>query len=437
MIQPSVAEKTIGLSTFFTKQSGIGGVLRELPEDFVVEELSKTFPEQSNGRFLIARVTAKNWETNDLIREFANKLHISKKRISFAGTKDKRAVTSQLISFYKITADQINEISIPDVTCSVQCKTNKHLSIGDLVGNSFSVVIRNVSSNSTQEDIEKIVSPLQALNGFPNFFGVQRFGGIRPITHKVGRAMVSADFEKAVMIYLSETSEFEGEDATLARQQLADTRDFKEGFHSFPKRLRFEKILMQHLIEQPDDYAGALQRLPGNLLTMFVYAFQSYLFNRMLSDRIQNKIPLNEAIIGDIILPITRSGVSIDPILVSSINVKKVNQQIKKGKAAVSCVIPGSETTFAKGKMGDIQKNVIKDDGVDIRDFIIPEIPAASSYGTHRPIVSTMNDFSFSLSEDDRHPHQKKVSLSFSLLKGSYATSLLREIMKLEDITKY
>lgn len=437
MFSPSAVERSMGLTTFYTKNPGIGGILRYIPEDFVVTELSETFPNDPKGRFLLVQVIARNWETNELIHEFAKKLHISKKRISFAGTKDKRAVTSQLICFYRINAEQIQTISIPDVTCDVLHNTSRRVNIGDLKGNHFHIVIRNIDPAVSKEKVNKIINKLRLLSGFPNFFGIQRFGGIRPITHKVGQAMINADFKKAVMIYLTETSDFEGEDATIARKQLAQTMNFKQGFHQYPQRLRFEKILMQHLEKKPDDYVGALERLPGNLLTMFVYAYQSYLFNRMVSQRIDQNVPLNQAVLGDSILPVTKDCISMDPIVVKEINIAKVNDQINKGKAVINCVVPGSETTYAEGIMGDIQQSIINEEHVDIRDFIIPEIPMASSYGTYRPILSPLTDLSFSFDKDEFHSSHQKLSLSFSLRKGSYATSLLREVMKLTDVTKY
>jgi len=134
---------------------------------------------------------------------------------------------------------------------------------------------------------------------------------------------------------------------------------------------------------------------------------------------------------------VTHDGVEINPILVSDQNIDKVNQQINKGKALTACIVPGSDSTYAQGKMGRIQQKIIKEEQVDIRDFIIPEIPAASSYGTYRSLLSRISNLSASIGKDDFHHNHQKVTLSFSLLKGSYATSFLREIMKLEDITKY
>ncbi len=92
-------EKNIGIKTFFTPYKGIGGKLRSIPEDFIVKEVSNYPSKKENGRFTIADVTAINWETNLLVRELSNQLHISRQRIGFAGTKDKRAKTTQVMSF--------------------------------------------------------------------------------------------------------------------------------------------------------------------------------------------------------------------------------------------------------------------------------------------------------------------------------------------------
>ena len=106
------AEKNIGIKTFLTPFNGIGGKLRTQPEDFIVKELSNYPTKTENGKYLIATVTSKNWETNILIKELANSLYISRQRIGFAGTKDKRAKTTQLMSFYDVSQENLLKIRI-------------------------------------------------------------------------------------------------------------------------------------------------------------------------------------------------------------------------------------------------------------------------------------------------------------------------------------
>ena len=109
------AERIVGIETFFTPFEGLGGKLRSQPEDFIVTEISNYPKKSETGKFLIADVTTKNWETNLFVRELSNKLHISRQRINFAGTKDKRAVTTRVISIYKVTSDQVSNINIKNV----------------------------------------------------------------------------------------------------------------------------------------------------------------------------------------------------------------------------------------------------------------------------------------------------------------------------------
>ncbi len=87
--------------------------------------------------------------------------------------------------------------------------------------------------------------------------------------------------------------------------------------------------------------------------------------------------------------------------------------------------------------MGEIEHKVIDSEKFDARDFIIPEISFISSSGSRRPIVGFVQDFDFNLIKDDINPEKKALFLKFQLQKGSYATSLLREFMKADDIRNY
>jgi tRNA pseudouridine13 synthase len=430
-------EAAIGLETFFTKDEGIKGQLRTFPEDFVVVELAKDFPRNSEGQVTYAKVTSVNWETNHLINELSKQLHISRKRIMFAGTKDKRAKTTQILSFYRIKPEKVHQISLKDVEISDIFVSNRMLKLGDLKGNHFEITIRNLSETITTKQVDSLFSPIQVSGGFPNYFGIQRFGIIRPITHLVGKYMVLGDFKQAVMTYLTDVSPYEDEVATQVRTELRKTMDMKKAFHEFPDQLQFEKALAQHLTQDPDDYIGALKVLPRNLLTMFVYAYQSALFNKMLSHRIKQGIPLHQAIPGDVVLPVENDEITDREIPVADDNLLTVNKQLLKGRGFVSSVLVGSDTTCGKGVMGEIEQKVIETENVDQRDFIIPELPVASSYGARRALLSPVSNWSYDILEDEAYNGNKKLAVCFDLRKGCYATSFLREIMKTDDIRNY
>lgn len=430
-------EKSVGLETFFTKQSGIKGKLRTQAEDFIVEELFQKPPLDEEGSFTIATVTSKNWETNQLIRSLSKSLQISRNRIHFAGTKDKRSVSTQLFSFYRIKPERIQQIQLKNVTISNIYPSNKKLYIGDLKGNHFSITIRNIPKKINEKSMYELLQPINKIQGFPNFFGIQRFGIIRPITHLVGKYLMQADFEKAVMTYLTFLDDHEDLESYQARKQLLETNDFKKAFHDFPNHLIYEKSMLNILQVDPNDFIGAIKELPKNLITMFVYAYQSYLFNRILCERIRRNLPIDAAILGDVILPMKNGNPIDEPIAVSSINVDKVNRQIKREKAVVSSILLGRDSVLSKGEMGEIERKIIADENVDKRDFIIPDIPLASSFGTRRGLFAPLQNLSYQIIDDTLYADKKAVQIQFDLKKGCYATSFLREIMKTDDIRNY
>lgn len=430
-------EKNIGIETFFTPCKGIGGKLRTIPEDFVVQEVSNYPPKKEKGKFTIADVTVTNWETNHLVRDMSNWLRISRQRISFAGTKDKRAKTTRLMSFYNISEEALSKVKLKDVEIENIYLSDRPVKIGNLVGNRFEITVRDINKKIKSDSIKDVTSIIDGYGGFPNFYGIQRFGIVRPITHIVGKHIVKDDFEKAVMSYVANPIAGEDEQSYGLRKQLEKTHDFAEALKSYPNKLNFEKAMLNKLVVNQKDFVGALKELPKNLLTMFVYAYQSYLFNRILSERIGKKIPLNKAIVGDIVLPVRKGIINQEYIKVQESNLEKVNAQISKGNAAISGILIGSDSVFSDGEMGEIEHKIIESEKIDSRDFIIPDMPHISSAGSRHPILASVKDLSFKLIDDGLNENKKALILNFELQKGCYATSLLREFMKTDDITNY
>jgi tRNA pseudouridine13 synthase len=316
-------------------------------------------------------------------------------------------------------------------------RSNKAVKVGNLIGNNFEIIIRNINQKVKTTDFKKIYSYLIKSGGFPNFYGVQRFGIIRPITHVVGRYIVKDDFENAVMTYIANPIKGEEDDSYYLRKKLQETKDFASALKYYPDKLNFEKAILNKLVIDPNDFIGALKELPKNLLTMFINGYQSYLFNQVLSKRIERKLPLNQAVIGDIILPIRKGIIERKGILVNERNIEKVNKQIQKSKAVISGVLFGSESVIAKGEMGEIENKIIEKEKINPKDFIIPDIPYISSSGSRRSLTGFIGDFDYKLYKDELNAGKKALFLKFELKKGCYATSLLREFMKVDDIRSY
>lgn len=425
-------ERDIGLEVFFTETPGTGGTLKRAPEDFIVDEISRPPPEDSSGRFTIAKVTSENWETNRLVRQMAQYLGISRNRISFAGTKDKRAVTSQLMCF-EAPLEAVAGISMHQVRVEGAYRSRRKITIGDLVGNSFRLKVRDcsLSGQSLDDAVSLTDSAMQAVGGFPNFFGVQRFGSLRPITHIVGRLIVKGELEAACLAYAANPVEHESPEARGARQYLQETRDYAGALKMLPRQLMFERIVVGHLAQFPGDYAGAIKSLPRNLQMMFVHAYQAYLFNRILSERIRRDIPLDSPVVGDVVLPTDKDGLPDHDkhVPVTGQNLDLVAAQLRNGRASASAVLFGSDSVLAEGEPGEIERAVIDGEGVLRQDFVVPQVPECSSRGSRREVVARYWDLRHEATGD-------VLDVSFSLGKGCYATCLLREVMKVDMIER-
>ncbi|MDY0224966.1 MAG: tRNA pseudouridine(13) synthase TruD [Candidatus Methanomethylophilaceae archaeon] len=426
------AEADIGMLYYMSGADGTGGRLKTEPEDFVVTEISDHPEPKENGKYVIAEVTTRNWETNRLVRLMSRSLGVSREKIGFAGTKDKRAITTQLMSF-EVPLEQMDKINLKDIEIKNAYLGRRSIQIGDLIGNVFNIHVKEC--DKSQEEIpailEDVLKDIKKIGGFPNYFGVQRFGVIRPITHRVGELIVRGDLEGAVRSYLSYPSDFEEEEVRNARNELATRNDWSELVKIMPEQLSFEKMMVYHLIDNPDDWAGAIDQLPKNLQMMFVHAYQSYLFNKMLSERMKRGLPLDLPIAGDIVIPLDANKIPLheNPIIATDKNIDLVTRQVRAGRAFVTITLFGSDSVLAEGEMGDIEKKIIEEEKIKGEDFIVPGLTHCSSKGSRREIVCPIKDISYQM-EDEGY------SISFSLPKGNYATCLMREFMK-SDMNRY
>jgi len=415
----------VGLECFFTDAPGVGGKLKKYPEDFRVKEEIDLFDE-SEGDYSIAKVWSRNWETNRLIKRLSKELNIAREKIDFCGTKDKRAITTQWMSF-KCDPEKLNDLSMKDVEIQEIFTSHRSLTMGAHKRNKFEILIRDlaVEPEVAIDRANEIGKKIKDEGGFPNWFGVQRFGTLRPITHIVGKKILKGDFEGAVKTYVASPKKGEGRSCYEAREFLEDGWNIEEALKIYPQVLTFERDILKYLSKNPGDFVSALKTLPHNLLMMFVHAYQSYLFNRMVSLRLKRDLPLNDALLDDVILPADSDGLpnKDTQVKVRKRNLSKASDMVRKGKAFVSAPLYGHKSELSEGEQGDIERKIIEEEDIEKEDFIIPEISSISSTGTRRNVFAPVKEFEWKL-------QGKALRLDFSLNKGSYATTLLREFMK-------
>jgi len=436
---PHSLERSLGISWYATDTPGIGGYLRREPEDFVVEE-EPPGPWGEAGPYLVLRLTKRNWEQQRLVKELARALGISHRRISWAGTKDRRAVTTQYIAIHGMEAAALERVTLPDVRLEVAGRSDRPIALGDLTGNRFRIRIRDCDPDELAGRVEEVAraarsgvphpgSPGAGLppsvipkGGFPNYVGIQRFGVIRPVTHLVGERILRGDLEGAVLTYLGASFPAEPADVRGAREGFMAGHDVKEALRRFPVHLTFERAMLHHLDGHPGDYAGALRALPPRLLSMFVSAFQSFLFNTLLSRRCARGTPLREPAPGDRLI---FSGGKEDRVTPE--NLQAAALQVRRGRAEIGIFVPGSGLSGGSAGQEDPAVSLLRELGISPGDFASASKLVSAAYsGVTRP-VALATDIGSRLEGRD-------LLLGFFLGPGQYATTVCREFMKADPL---
>jgi tRNA pseudouridine13 synthase len=449
-------DRQLGIEVYATKTEGVGGVIRESAEDFVVEEVlvddSKATIESSPDkqvlgaspsprRYLLCVLVKRNWDTFIALKNIAKQLNLSQGQIHIAGIKDAKAVTAQHITLEDCLIEDVAKVNVKDIRLRPVGYVHEKLSSYYLLGNHFTIRVKaiNHSESTVEKRVAEVAEAVDAVGGIPNFFGHQRFGTTRPITHLVGKAILEGAFEEAAMLFLAEPSVYEHPESRNARTELRSTRDFKQGLQDFPRQLRFERLMLRHLVDNPVDFVGAFMRLPVKLQALFVHAYQSHLFNRFLSERVKSGFSLDRAEAGDYVVNVERSGLPMVNAakVATEETVSEVNERVKSGKMQVALPLIGIKQKPSQGAIGEIERRILEEEGIRTESFRANEISRVSGRGGLRAVLTPVQGFKLngtSTSASDKRESQ--ADLSFMLLRGSYATVFLREIMKPKNPVK-
>jgi len=450
LLQVPPLEKELGIETYVTQSPGVGGRIRQLLDDFVVEELLvdgllaevsapvEGWEPAGMGRYLVCVLVKRRWDTFLAVRQVAEKLRISRKRIRFAGIKDTKALTAQHVSLQNVSPNKVLDVQIKDIKLYPQRFSKERMYSQLIKGNRFHITIREIEHPASviEERTKTVQEEIESIGGVPNFFGHQRFGTIRPNTHQIGKHLTRGDSEKAAQVFLAEPSVHEHPEAREARQQLQDTLDFGEALERFPRFLRYERFMLRHLAKYPKDYVGAFRTLPRRLRKLFVQGYQSYLFNRFISERIRRGIPLDEPQIGDYTIKLDEYGLPTEEYdQATETNIQAIERSVKDGKMCVAAPLVGPDQPPSKGVQGEIEQEILEAENVTPEKFKIPFMPEATAQGRVRAILNPVwNLLQEEVSEDKENPGKQMMKLGFTLNRGSYATVVLREFMKPQDL---
>jgi len=387
-------DSKIGIAVYSTTFPGIGGRIRLNPEDFEVSEIISERSQNSIGTqdgYAVYKLKKKKIDTHHALSDIFKKKGI---RLKALGLKDASAITEQFVCSGN-KGKSIENFSTEKYSLKQIGFVKKPLSKKDMLSNHFKIKISKCSNDlSSFTEYDKIL----------NFYGYQRFGSKRPVTHLIGKAILQRDFKKAVELILSFTSKHDSKENTEIREKLSDPENYEKYFDQVPYQMDIERIVLKEMIEHGNTIR-AIRSIPLSLRRFYIQAYQSFLFNLSLSSAFLDGENLFESQLSDICF---------DFHGIIGKYVKGLDQRL---------ALPFVGYSYYKKTRFDYQiSKILKQEEIAPKDFFIKEMQEVSSEGGFRQAAIQCSNY---LSYDN--------TVEFSLSRGSFATVLLREIMKPSD----
>lgn len=409
---------------------GTGGVLKQEPEDFLVEEIPAYEP-CGQGEHLYLFIQKRGMATDHLARLLAQHFNVRREAVGFAGLKDKRAVTTQVFSVHipgRSDAD-LSSFENPHATVLWAARHTNKLRRGHLKGNRFVIRIRGATAG-------KAVHAQRALRilvaeGAPNRVGEQRFGILKR-NHELGRAIILGDAPAALDLLLGPSDAFP--DVQSRAREAYARGAFEEALALFPPASRTERRALGALARgaQP---SRVVQEIEPLARSFFVTAFQSAVFNSVLDQRLSDGT-YNTLLEGDLAFK-HDSGATfrIDappPPQTSSdpTDDRSLDSRLKRLEISPSGPMWGPEMSRASGPVGEMEDRALLSTGVDHdRLELFWNKSRDAMVGQRRPLRVPI---AFPDVEGGMDERGEYIKVRFELPRGAFATSVMQEIMKVE-----
>jgi tRNA pseudouridine13 synthase len=392
---------------------GTGGVLKHRPEDFVVEEIPLYEP-IDEGDHTYFWVEKNGISTPEAVRRIGRELGLPGTKIGYAGLKDARAVTRQVMSIEHIPPAQIMDLRVRNVKIHWARRHTNKIRVGHLKGNRFRIRLRKVPAGAI-ETARPVLDVLRR-RGAPNYFGRQRFG-TKGDSHLVGRLILTGRRKEALDLILGAPSSQERDPVIRRARELYHEEKYQQALESFPHSFLMERRALGVLERTRGNHEQAFWTISRRLLRLYVSAYQSLLFNRLLEARLDELDRLRE---GDLAFLHDRGAV----FLVED----AVKEQPRCDRFEISPTAPifGTRMPRPRGATGEEEDAVLAEHAIELEQFAISS--GLVCRGERRSVRIPLVDMEVEEFEGD------DLLFNFVLPRGCYATVVLREVMKTEEV---
>jgi tRNA pseudouridine13 synthase len=384
--------------------------LKQQPDDFQVEELTDVQP-GAHGPFAFYRMEKRGWSTPDALTALRSRWQIEPRRLSYGGLKDRHAATAQYFTIFhgpqrafthhEVRVQYLGQVHTPYTSQDIRC-------------NRFHLILRDFKPQE-QQDVQTRLDQVR-VEGVPNYFDDQRFGSVAGEGGEfIGRLLVRGRFEEALRLALVAPYEHDRAAAKLDKRILAEHwGDWATAKDKLPRG--HARSLVDYLRVHPGDFRGAVARLRPELRGLYLSAYQSHLWNRMLARWLHTHCPA-----GHLRTVVLRLGevplhVGVDP---------GTQQEL----AALSLPLPSARLKLEPGDpRSELVEGVLAEEGMPLRDLQVRGIREMFFSRGERTALCVPGQLTSAFAADALQPGRLALTLSFDLSRGCYATLLVKRI---------
>jgi tRNA pseudouridine13 synthase len=385
--------------------------LKSLPEDFRVEEISDVQP--SRGPFSLYRLDKMGLGTPEAIQYILHTWQLKRNDLNYGGMKDRHADTTQYLTIFQGPKSGMSDKSF-QLTYLGQCPRPFHAK--NIVGNRFDICLRRIDA----EERNRLDQRCQwiAKSGIVNYFDDQRFGSIGHSGDLIGVAWCLCDYERALYLALAEPNPH---DRPREKEQKQILRDYWGDWNKCKAMLdrSHRRSVVTYLCDHATDFKRALALVRQDLRGIYISAFQSFVWNRWLSDLIQShseptETEFIESKCGPLAIPLNAAKVTINAVPVQRLQLPLPSAR---------------QHTWPEGSLPTLEKLLTRWN-LDVRQLRL-KYPRDTFFSRgDRSAWLWPKGFASEWATDPLNPGYDRLRIQFELPRGAYATMVVRYLFQ-------
>ncbi len=390
--------------------------LKQQPEDFQVEELTDVRPGQE-GVYAFYRLEKTGWGTPEALAVIRRRFRVEPRRLSYGGLKDRHARTVQYLTIQygprrnlsqqQIQLEYLGQLLSPYTSREIRCNRFQ-ITLRDLTADLAGLALRSLDRLRTE--------------GVPSYFDDQRFGSVGPGEEFMARLLVKGQFEQALRLALTAPYEYDRapqkEEKRLLLEHWGDWVTLKE---KLPRG--HARSLVDYLRVHPTDFRGAVARVKPELRTLYLSAYQSHLWNRMLAQWLRRhcrpeQLRMVSLRLGEV--PVHEG----------------LETEQQRQLAELWLPLPSARLKLDQtDPRGELIQTILAEEGLELRHLQVPGLREMFFSKGERAALCVPAELTGQDDADERHPGRRKLTLRFDLPRGCYATLVVKRLQLSEPRT--